>query len=299
MKTIQAFVRLARFKFLLGGFLGAALGTAVAVFERGTLSLGAYVLAQFTITTAHLMTQLANEYYDRASDARTERTPYSGGSGVLVEGALAPGIAIAAACVCLCASACGSIALFATGHAVAALLGAAIVPLAWAYSAPPMRLLARGLGEADTMLVVRILVPLCAYAAQAGTIDARALATTLPGAAATLAMMITVQVPDLRADAETGKRNLVVRLGLRRSGVLGLCGLAAIVLTALAALRFGVPRAVVAFESIALVPIALAAVGFVRLARGRSIDVVRLATAGVATSAVVNALGVAGYAFAR
>jgi 1,4-dihydroxy-2-naphthoate octaprenyltransferase len=296
MKSIGAFVRLARFKFLLGGFLGAALGTAVAGYERGTISIVAYLLAQFTISAAHLMTQLANEYFDLASDARTVRTPFSGGSGVLVDGSLAPIVAITAARACLFASVCGVVALLATGHEAAAWLGAAIVPLAWAYSAPPARLLARGLGEADTMLVVGVLVPLCAYAAQAGELDARALATTLPGAAAMLAMMVTVQVPDLHADAQTGKRNLVVRFGTQAAGAIGLAALATVVFTAFVSLWFGAPRSVLGFESIALVPMAFAAYGFVQLVRGQAVDLVALATAGVATPACVCALGVAGYA---
>lgn len=241
--ALAAFVRLSRLKFLVGGFAGGAFGTALAAYATGRLELRAYAYAQATITAFHLMTHYANDYFDRACDARSRRTPYSGGSGVLVEGSLAPAVALRAALVCAGIGLVGIVALATNAHVAAGALGLAIALGAWAYSAPPLRLLARGLGEIDTAIVVAMLVPLCAYTAQGAPLDLRAFASTLPGAAAMLAMMLAVEYPDLASDAVGGKRNLVVRLGPRAAAKLGL-GFAAAVYAAggLATLAGAPPR---------------------------------------------------------
>ena len=220
--ALAAFVRLSRLKFLAGGFLGVALGTIVAAYERGgRVDWNAYALAQGGVTAFQLMTQYANDYFDREPDAHSRRTPFSGGSGALVDGSLAPSVGLIAALVCLALGALACVALFAARQTDAAVVLLAIAAFAWAYSAPPLRLLARGLGELDTALVVAVLVPLAAYVAQGAAPSARLLATTLPGAAAMFAMMLGVEAPDCAVDAAYGKRNLLVRRGrpmLRRWG---------------------------------------------------------------------------------
>jgi 1,4-dihydroxy-2-naphthoate octaprenyltransferase len=293
---LAAFVRLSRFKFLAGGFIGGAFGTAIAAYERGVVDWLAYALAQVTITGAHLMTQYANEYFDRESDALTTRTAFSGGSGALVDGSLQPRVALLASLCCLLVSCAGAFALLARGHGVAALLGCLCLALAWAYSAPPFRLLALGLGELDTALVVAILVPLCAYAAQAGTLDARAIASTLPAAAAMFAMMICVEVPDRVADAATGKRNLVVRYGVRAATTLGIAASAAAIPAIGAATFAGAPRAYALLEMIAIVPIVWLGIALVRLRSGDAIPNETVAGRGVYAFVCVGILGVLGYA---
>jgi 1,4-dihydroxy-2-naphthoate octaprenyltransferase len=88
-----------------------------------------------------------------------------------------------------------------------------MVTLAWAYSAPPLRLCARGLGEATTAIVVTVLVPLFAYRLQAGSVGpVIVLAAVLP-AALQFAMLLAIEFPDAAGDAAGGKRTLVVRHG--------------------------------------------------------------------------------------
>ncbi|MBV8073884.1 MAG: prenyltransferase, partial [Candidatus Eremiobacteraeota bacterium] len=138
---------------------------------------------------------------------------WSGGSGVLVEGAIEPRTALAAALTCGAIGVAAAAAFAAEGKLLVAALGAAIGICAWAYSAPPLRLSARGLGELDTALVVAVLFPLVGYATFAGTLGMRPLVSVLPSAAAMLVLMLCVEYPDVETDGENGKRNLVVRAG--------------------------------------------------------------------------------------
>ena len=295
---LLALIRLARLKFLAGGLAGGALGTAVAAYETGRADWSAYALAQLAISSFHLMTQFANDYFDRECDALATPTPYSGGSGVLVSGALPPRAALLAALACAAAGGIASVALMATGRGLAAGTAAAIAVLAWSYSAPPLRLLARGFGEADTALVVAVLVPLCAYAAQRHAFDVRAVASTLPAAAAMLAMMLAVEYPDLAADAAGGKRNLVVRLGPEGAKPLAIAASTAVYLGVGLALALGAPPGFALLEALTL-PVAI---GYARAVRARpggdpAADEA-LAARGVAFFFLVAALGALGYAAA-
>ena len=253
---VFAFVRLTRPQFLLGGLAGCGLGAAIAFHERGALNWGAYALAQGAVLAFQLMTHYGNDYFDRAGDARSARTAFSGGSGALVDGSLAPVVGLRAALACGALGALAALWLALTGHALGGLIAAAIGVLAWAYSAPPFRLLASGWGEATATLVVGTLVPLCAYASQTGTLDRLALAGTLPGAGAMLATMFAVEFPDVDADRASGKRNLVVRLGKSRALRAAWAALVSAYLGVAVALLAGAPPTLLFFEA-ATLPLAL------------------------------------------
>jgi 1,4-dihydroxy-2-naphthoate octaprenyltransferase len=279
--------------------IGGGFGTAMAGYERGGVVWLDYALAQLTVTAFHLMTHYANDYFDRHADARSVPTPYSGGSGVLVEGSLAPAVALRAALVAAAAGVGGIVLLVAIARRPeAALLGCAIGVLAWSYSAPPLRLLARGLGELDTALVVAILVPLCAFTAQGATVSPRAVASTLPAAAAMFAMMLAVEYPDLAADAAGGKANLVVRLGAGAARPLGVAFVAAVYGALALALAAGAPPAFLLCEAISL-PLGLGlALAFARRIGATAVGDENLAARGVAFFFIVMLCGLLAFAAA-
>jgi len=294
---LPALARLGRPKFLVGGLLGGALGTAIAAFELGAVDWSAFALAQLTVSSFHLMTHYANDYFDQAADALAVRTPFSGGSGVLASGALAPRVALHAAQACAALGIVGTLALT-HGHAVAATAAAAMGLLAWWYSAPPVRLLARSLGEIDAALVVAVLVPVCAYAAQTGRVDALVLASTLPGAGAMLAMMLAVEYPDVEADIASGKRNLVVRAGRARAAWLVGWAVAASFAGVGVAVAAGAPVTVAAFALLG-VPAVVGLTGSLRRRAWESPGgVAGIAARGVALFVTVSLGMLCGYAVA-
>lgn len=179
----------------------------------------AYLWGQTIVTSFHLMVHFANDYFDRGSDVLATRTPWSGGSGVLPAGELPPWVALFAARVCAAVGLIATLRAALTGDVTVAFVALAIAGLAWTYSAPPVRLLARGLGELDTIAVVALLVPLAGYAAFAHALGAHALLATLPGVCAMFAMMISVEIPDVKSDTAAGKRNLVVRWGVAYAAI--------------------------------------------------------------------------------
>jgi 1,4-dihydroxy-2-naphthoate octaprenyltransferase len=288
---LHAFLRLSRPSFLAGGFVGGALGTAVAAFERGTVDWRAYVVVQLTLSSLHLMVHYANDYFDRESDRLTVRTDVSGGSGALVDGSLEPKVAIVSAYVCLALGIAGIVAQGILGMRAASVICALVALFAWWYSAPPVRLLSRGLGELDTTLVVAILLPLAAYAAQTQNIDRLAVASVLPGAAAIFAMMLCVEVPDQAPDAATGKHNLVVRFDSRAISAAIVVAVAAVAIALILAVLVGAPRSLLIVELVAIPT----AIQLIRLARQPAAEPARLARSGVSFFFLVQFLAVAGF----
>jgi 1,4-dihydroxy-2-naphthoate octaprenyltransferase len=291
IRTLVAFARLARPAFLVGGFTGFALGAAVARFDGFALDPRAYAIGQALVTAYHLMVHFANDYFDQETDAITERTAWSGGSGVLPSGELPPWTALAASLACGAIGVALTVVVAFAGNPLLAAIGVAIAVCAWAYSAPPLRLLARGLGELDTIVVVAILVPLAGYASFAPELDARALLVTLPGACAMFAMMLTVEIPDRRADAATGKRNLVVRWGVARAVAVArtLAATAAVALAAVGAAAFAPP----ALAVLAAVPVAVLAGAYASVERLRWLPFVSAELLGVGLYATTTLAAIA------
>ncbi|MBV9440418.1 MAG: UbiA family prenyltransferase [Candidatus Eremiobacteraeota bacterium] len=239
VRAEAAFLRLLRLPFAYGGVAGVALGAALAVHAGAPLDPLRYALVQVLVTSFQLMVHCANDHFDREGDRAGLRTAWSGGSGVLTAGALAPNAALAAALVFAAAGCAAAAALVAAGRPLAAGLGVAVGVLAWCYSAPPIRLAQRGWGEADAVAVVAILVPATAYAAFTGSLDVHRLLSALaPAAAAMFAMMLAVELPDCGFDLLAGKRTLAVRWGPATTArILPLPAALALALAAAAALR--------------------------------------------------------------
>jgi 1,4-dihydroxy-2-naphthoate octaprenyltransferase len=257
MTRAIAFIKLGRPKFLVGGFVLFGLGTALAVKSGATFDLGRFFWGQLLVTATQLMTHYANDYFDLAAD-RANRTPtaFSGGSRVLVGQALSPGVALRAARVLALVAVGAATALGRCAGVETLFLAVVSIALAWGYSAPPLRLCARGLGELTTALVVTLLVPLLGYFLQARRLAAPIfLAAALP-CALQFAMLLAIEFPDAAGDAATGKRTLVVRWGAPTAGRL----YALVTIAAFGALPFfvrgGLPGRVAAAPAL-LAPIAI------------------------------------------
>ncbi|MBC8099293.1 MAG: prenyltransferase [Armatimonadetes bacterium] len=258
MQTGRALIRLGRFPFLGGGIILHCLGIGMALYDGSSLNIRAVVWGQLAISATQLMTHYANDYFDLQAD-RANRTPtnWSGGSRVLVENRLPPTIALWIA-LGLAAIAFGSIVVLSVwvrpGFGTLALLLTA-QGLAWFYSAPPIRLHSRGLGELTTAIIVTLLTPLTGYYLQSGVITLLPLLAVLPLCCLQFAMLLAIEVPDAEGDRLVHKRTLVVRLGSRRAaqlyGVLLLLAYALLPLLVGATLPLAVAVAIVAIFPLA------------------------------------------------
>ncbi len=215
---IVSLIKLGRLHFLLGGFLLHALGVMMAVYAGAPLDLAALLWGQVVITATQLMTHYANDYFDLDADRKNQTpTNWSGGSRVLVEARLPAQAALYSALLLAGVALAASLVLsvIVRPGLLTFLLLLAAQALAWFYSAPPLRLHSRGLGEATTSMVVTCLTPLTGYYLQSGRLDWLPLLAAAPLCCLQFAMLLAIEFPDEAGDRQADKRTLVVRRGAR------------------------------------------------------------------------------------
>lgn len=216
LARVTAFVRLGRPTFLAGGFLLHGLGIAMALYAGASLDVAALVWGQVAITSIQWMTHYSNEYFDLAADqANLTPTRWAGGSRVLVSNQLRPQAALAAALVLagIALVAAMVLALWVRpGPWTLPLLFTGLL-LSWGYSAPPLRLDSRGLGELAIAVVVAGLTPVVGFYLQMGQLSWLPVLAVLPVCALQFAQALGIEFADLEGDAAAGKHTLVVRLG--------------------------------------------------------------------------------------
>ena len=175
-----------------------------------------FILGYLIFGTAHLSVSFSNDFFDRKADRNSVKTAFSGGSRILIEHPELESFAFRMALLLLCSSIFFN-AVFTALYAlpfwffVFGLLGAL---LGWFYTAPPLKLAYRGLGELATMLVVGFFMPGMGYLAAAGTIGPLLQVFILPLCCYGFFFIITVHLPDLESDTLSHKKNVLTRWGM-------------------------------------------------------------------------------------
>lgn len=196
-----------------------ALGGGIVHYLGIELDWQLYLIGQAWVTTLQLAAQYLNEYFDSTQDSENNnRTPLTGGSGVLGPGGLPRRTALMAAYGCLAVTASLTVLLISLGSASAGMITIMVLGTLGAllYSVPPVRLSSSGYGELTTSILVASLVPAFAFLLQTGEFHRLLAMSTFPLMMLHMAMMLAFELPDYAADLRTGKRTLLVRMGWLR-----------------------------------------------------------------------------------
>ncbi|MEW5771799.1 MAG: prenyltransferase [Pseudomonadota bacterium] len=230
---------------------GCLLGFAAASAPRWDLSVPVLLLA----VLAHAGVNVLNDYYDHLNGTDAANTarlyPFTGGSRFIQNGVLTPRRTLALGLALFAVAIAGGLWLTAQSGPGLFWLGLAGLGIGWAYSAPPLRLNGRGLGELCVVAGFLGIVVGSAYALQGGFAP-RAWLAGLPYALLVGNILYLNQFPDRAADRQAGKLHWVARLEpaaaargygvilalavLSLLGAVAMGGLPAVCLLALAAL---------------------------------------------------------------
>lgn len=217
---LTRYVAATRPAFLSVTLAGALIGLGSASVDGVVIDLGKALLTVIFALVAHAGANVVNDYYDALSGAdaanQARLFPFTGGSRFIQNGVLSLretrifGYALLAAVI--------PAGLWLTAHSAGGLvwIGLAGLLIAWGYSAPPLKLMARGLGE-GAIAAGWLMVVLGTDFVQRGEFAARPLVAGLPFALLVAAVLYLNQFPDALGDASAGKRTLVVRLGLQKA----------------------------------------------------------------------------------
>lgn len=231
--------RLGRLKFLQYSPILYNLGAVIALLEGASFQFSTWALGLAFVWVVHAGTHYCNEYYDLPADRLNRNpSPWTGGSRVLVNGELDAKISIRTARVTFAFAAALALAL---PSCCCKTLAALIIVLSWGYSAPPLRLAWRGLGESTVVVVLNLAVPLLGCALLLGTVPLRLWTVLLPLVPIAFTRMLVMNMADVESDRAAGKRTLVVILGMARSTAVHRIGLAAAYFMLPVAVTLGLP----------------------------------------------------------
>jgi 1,4-dihydroxy-2-naphthoate octaprenyltransferase len=203
-----------RLPFLTATIVPVFLGLAAAAYDRH-FSLGLAALTLLGAMAVHLGLNVANDVFDTLSGADEVNftpTKFSGGSRVLQYGLVTLRQMMALAAIFYSVAIIVGLALVAISGLGLLWLGVAGVLISYFYTAPPLRLVHRGLGELCVALGFGPIMVLGAYFVQTGHYALRPLILSIPVAILVMLILYANEVPDRFADAKAGKRTLVVRM---------------------------------------------------------------------------------------
>jgi 1,4-dihydroxy-2-naphthoate polyprenyltransferase len=216
--SLKAWVMLPRFQFLPLTIILVSLGTAIASYE-GYFHLGHFLLAMFGSILVHMTVNVINDYHDYVDgiDLNTQRTPFSGGSGVLPLGLLKPRQAFWFGTICLLmAMVIGFYFVMAKGWALFPLLLLAGFA-AYFYNGYLSKWF---MGEIFAGVGFGPLLVMGSYYAQTGRYSWETLVASLAPGILTSNLLFLNEFPDWEADQKGGRRHFVISLGKKDASYL-------------------------------------------------------------------------------
>ncbi|WP_051240690.1 prenyltransferase [Tepidiphilus margaritifer] len=214
--------------FLVVTLIAVLLGLALTIHQGAALRPWAALSTLVFALVAHAGANVINDYHDRDTDGlnRDRLYPFTGGSRFIQNEVLTARETAWLGYGALAMVVPAGLALTLTSGPLLVPIGLAGLLLGWAYSAPPLRLAGRGLGEV-VITAAWLLVIVGTHYVQLGRLSPVPAFVGLPYALLVAAILYVNQFPDAKADAAAGKRTLVVRLGAARAAhglpLLGLC----------------------------------------------------------------------------
>ncbi|MDZ4230761.1 MAG: prenyltransferase [Dehalococcoidales bacterium] len=204
-------------QFLILSVVLAFLGTAVARYE-GYFHPGYALLAFLGLLLTHISVNVLNDYFDYRSgvDLETQRTPFSGGSGILPATLLRP----------------RQVFWLGTGSLLLAVPVGIYFVIVRGWLLLPLLLVAALCILLYTPLILRTRWPewaaglglgtlpvLGAYFVQTGNYTLPALAAAIPSGILVHNLLLINEFPDVTADRKADRKTLPITMGRRRAGL--------------------------------------------------------------------------------
>lgn len=210
-------IRLGRIHFLTAGFLTFTSGALLAGVLTGQFSLDKFLWGYLVLLPAHLSISYSNDYFDWEADHFIKPNLFSGGSGILVENpelrSTSRNIAVGLILISIFLAILFSILYLSPLFLLLVIFGNL---LGWFYSAPPLKLSYRGLGEI-AMMISGFIIPGLGYLTISGLIDLKFIIFSIPSMLYQFVFILSVELPDRKGDKKAGKNTFVVKYNIKTS----------------------------------------------------------------------------------
>ncbi|UCB59023.1 MAG: prenyltransferase [Thermoplasmatales archaeon] len=219
IKKIKLIIALGRLRFLAGGFFLYTMGVLLAINSGVEFSFLYFIFGYAIMLPAHLSLSYSNNYFDTEVDQFNKPISISGGTKILIENpelrSICKKIAIGLIIISVLLA---FIFIFIFSFPIT-FLGFIIFGnlLGWFYTAPPIRLAYRGLGEIANMINMGFLMPGIGYWTMSRNLDLFFLIFAIAFLIYGLNFMIIVETPDMEGDKKAKKKTLVTKIGRKNS----------------------------------------------------------------------------------
>lgn len=221
---LKIWIKATRLPFLTATFMPVALGATISWSEARRFDILTFLMVLLGASLLHLAANLCNDYFDHVTKndwLNKNPTPFSGGSRVIQEGMIAPKRMLAASLACFAAGSLIGLWLnHRLGTNVILFLGITGVFLGFFYTALPLKIGYRGLGEMIVGFCFGPLVVIGSYYTQAMSFSWTALWASIPVGILVGLILFINEFPDYEADKAVDKNTFVVLLGKEKAVML-------------------------------------------------------------------------------
>ena len=215
LDTLKKIIMLGRPQILVGNFLLFFMGAMLAILFNAEFVLSKFILGYSILFTAHLAVHYSNDYFDVKVDKYSESNTISGGGrGILVKNpelmGLSKTLAVILSTLSLAIAAIFTIIFsYPLSFFLFFLFGNL---LAWFYTAPPIKLVYRRLGEIANIIAVVIFLG-AGFFTLMGTLTIPFFIFAIPIIFLQIIFINSFEIPDMEGDKLGGKITWIVSWG--------------------------------------------------------------------------------------
>jgi len=208
-------------KFLVASAAPILVGSFLAYATTGSFNLVLFVLALLAIMALQAGANITNDYFDHISGndwVNKNPTPFSGGSRYIQQGILSAKATLLEALFFLTlGSGIGIVIVLLTKSLFILIIGLIGLLGGFFYTAPPIKLGYRYVGEFIIALLFGLFPVYASYYLQTETIDTVPLLPAFIVAILIFLVILINEFPDVAADSAVNKKTLIVHLGVPTS----------------------------------------------------------------------------------
>lgn len=214
-KSVAELTKIARLHIVLGGVLAFSVGAFLGVIDGGIVDPLKITVFYAIVFFGDLSTHYGNDYFDVKKDGLQFSKKFFSGKKILVTNPNLCRPAKATSLLFLLISiTLATVAVIFTVAPIELLIIALAANFAgWFYSAPPLQLVSRGLGEIIIALAAGFFIPAVGYLAVMGQFQNLFLFFILPFVFYGLMLALSLEAADIKADNKTRKKNIGARKG--------------------------------------------------------------------------------------
>ena len=212
-----SFLKIIRVHIVAGGALAFSLGALLAITEGGSFKILPLILGYIVVLLGDLSTHYSNDYFDIEVDKISEQKNFFSGNKILVTQPQLRSLAKSVSVTFLVLSdiiAAVSVLFFNVPPELLIITFVANL-IGWFYSAPPLRLSSRCLGEIVIALATGFIIPCIGYIIVRGHFDSLFLSFSIPFMMYGFMLSLNLSAPDIEIDKKGEKRTFSVLTGGR------------------------------------------------------------------------------------